>query len=615
MPEIPHPVDKFKLKIFFLEDKSLSANVIEVVVDTNVFMPAMFTVVIEDTPDPLIGILQYLDVDPRFQIGAKVSIGFEAQDQLIGVIPISNNLLEGEITSIEPIFMNGRTQLRIRGYDKTHRLMRGKKTRAFQRVTEMMLITKIASESGMTPVISGKLPTTMFDYVLQNNQTNWDFLSERAQLYGYQFYADGVSLMVSGADSPRSLLPVDMSWGGNLNRFEPRLVSMGQATSTTVMGWNPEMKMPVMGMAAASVPKTKIGEIRTGSITAMTSFGKADDVFPADKTISSMSEAMTIAQARFDENQSEFVKASGELIPGNPNLVAGSMALIHGVGTRFSGSYYITEARHIWNGGEYKVQFQVTGRNPYTIRHLLGVEESKSTKIDGVVVAKVTNNTDMENLARVKVSFPWMPKSMGGEVESCWARLAAPSAGANRGILFIPEVNDEVLVAFENGDINSPYIVGQLWNKLDRPPKGTKPVCGGGKINQRIVCSRSGHVIILDDTAGAEQIIIKDKTDKNSIIIDSTKNAMTIKSMGDLTIDAGGKLTISSKGDFSIKSTTKGTIEAMQSTLVKAGSTQLDLQVATAALKSTKVDVQAQAQASIQGNAMVQIQGAIVKIN
>jgi len=615
MPEIPHPVDKFKLKIFLLEDKSLSANVVEAVVDTNVFMPAMFSIVIEDTADPVIGILQYIDVDPRFQIGAKVSVGYESQDQLIGVVPISNTLIEGEITSIEPIFIDGKTQLRIRGYDKTHRLMRGRKTRAFQKTTEAMLISSIATEAGMSPVIAGKIPTTIFDYVLQNNQTNWDFLSERAQLYGYQIYADGSKLMVSGADTPRSFTPVTMNLGGNLRRFEPRLVSMGQVTSSKVMGWDPQLKMPIMGMSMASMPKTEIGEIRTGSMTAMTSFGKAEDVYRAEKTVSSMAEATTIAQARFDENQSEFIKARGELIPGNPLLVAGSMAVISGVGTRFSGTYFITEARHIWSRGEYSVQFLVTGRNPYTIRHLLGVQESKSTKIDGVVVAKVTNIADIENLGRVKVTFPWMPKTRGMEVESYWARLAAPSAGGNRGFLFLPEVNDEVLVAFENGDINCPYIVGQLWNKIDRPPKGTKPVYGAGKVNQRIVSSRSGHVIIFDDTSGAEQIIIKDKTDQNSITIDSTKNAMTIKSQGDLTIDAGGRLIIQSKGDFSIKSNTKGSIEATQSALVKAGSSQLDLQTATAALKSAKIDVQAQAQASIQGNAMVQIQGGLVKIN
>ncbi len=614
MPEMTQAVDKFKLKIFFLEDKSLSANVVEVVVDMNVFLPTMFTVVIEDTADPIIGILQYVDIDPRFQIGAKVSIALEANERILGAVSIPNTLVEGEITSIEPIFTNGRTQLRIRGYDKTHRLMRGKKTRAFLKANEAMLISKIASEAGLSPAIMGKIPTTVFDYVLQNNQSNWEFLSERAQLYGYQIYADGSKLVVMGADSPRTFTPVEISWGDNLSRFEPRLVSMGQVTQTKVLGWDPGIKMPIVGVAAASAPKTKIGELRTGSVTAMSSFGMAEDVYTADKSITSMGEAMTIAQARFDENQSEFIKASGELVPGNPMLEAGSMVLVHGVGTRFSGTYYITEARHIWNRGAYTVQFQVSGRNPHTIRHLLGVEEAKSNKINGVVVAKVTNNSDIENLGRVKVSFPWMPKT-GMDVESYWARLAAPSAGGNRGFLFLPEVNDEVLVAFENGDINCPYIVGQLWNKVDRPPKGTKPIYGGGKINQRIVSSRSGHVIIFDDTAGAEQIIIKDKTNQNSITIDSTKNAMTIKAQGDLTIDAGGRLIIQSKGDFSIKSNTKGSIEATQSTLVKAGSSQLDLQTATAALKSPKVDVQANTQASIQGTAMVQIQGGIVKIN
>ncbi len=607
-------VDKFKLKIVMLEDVMLSADVVEVVVDTNVFMPAMFTVIIQDDPDPYVGIMKYVDIDPRFKIGAPVSIGFETTDTYTGVIPISNTIIEGEITSIEPIFFDGRAQLRIRGYDRLHRLMRGKQTRAFQMMNDMMIISKIAGEVGMTPVVAGA-PTSIEDYVLQYNQTNWDFLTERAQLYGYQMYADGRQLMVTPMETPRSLIPVELKVGENLSRFEPRLVSMGQATKTSVTGWDPEKQMGVKSFSAMSKPKTTTGELMTGSATAMMAFGKAEDNFVPEKTVRSVGEATTIAKARFDDIQSQFVKASGEVKPGAPNLVAGSMGVVIGAGTRFSGTYYITEARHIWRQGEYSVQFQATGRNPYTIRHLLlGEEANKPEKINGVVLAKVTSNLDPQNLGRVKVKFPWMPSSLT-DVESSWARLAAPGAGGDQGLLFTPEVNDEVLVAFENGDLNSPYVVGGLWSKLNKPPNGKGVVVAAGKVNQRVVRSRSGHVVILDDTQGKEQIIIEDKTGNNSIVIDSKTNAMTIKTMGDLTLDAGGKLTITSKGDFSIKSQTKGAIEANTGANIKAGGSQLDLQTASAALKSTSIDVQANAQVSVKGNAMVQVQGGMVKIN
>ncbi len=607
-------IDKFVLKILMVEDVLLSADVVEVVVDTNMFMPTMFTIVIQDDPDPNVGIFKYLDLDPRFKIGNEVSVGFGITDKITGTAPISNTLVSGEITSIEPVFANGRAQLRIRGYDKLHRLMRGKQTRAFSSMNETALISKIAAECGLTPSVSG-VPSQINEYILQQNQTNWEFLTGRSRLFGYQIYSDGSLLKVIDAGTPRSLTPVLLTWGENLNRFEPRIVSAGLVSKSTAIGWDPKTKKNVSSTSSSSLQKTKIGELLTGSATVTSAFGISEDVFQPSIAVRSTGEAKSIADARFAGNQSQFIKAKGELTTGDPNLLAGSLAAVTGVGTRFSGTYFITEARHVWRQGEYTVQFQVSGRNPYSVRELLVGDEMSQNRINGVVVAKVTSTKDPENLGRVKVNYPWMPESLS-QVESDWARVAAPSAGADRGFLFTPEVNDEVLIAFEYGDMNYPYIVGALWNSMDKPPKGTTAIYGGdGKINQRVVRSRSGHLIILDDTQGKEQIIIQDKTEKNSIVIDSKTKAMTIKAEGDLMIEAGGKLIIKSKGDASIGSDTKAAIEAKTSLNVKAGTSQLDLQAAGAALKGTKVDIQANAAASVKGNAMVEIQGGIVKIN
>jgi uncharacterized protein involved in type VI secretion and phage assembly len=92
--------------------------------------------------------------------------------------------------------------------------------------------------------------------------------------------------------------------------------------------------------------------------------------------------------------------------------------------------------------------------------------ESRSGRIHGVVVGLVTNNQDPDGLGRVKVKFPWL----SDVDESSWARIAAPMAGKQRGACFLPEVDDEVLVAFEHGDMRFPYVLGALWNGQDAPP-------------------------------------------------------------------------------------------------------------------------------------------------
>lgn len=156
--------------------------------------------------------------------------------------------------------------------------------------------------------------------------------------------------------------------------------------------------------------------------------------------------------------------------------------------------------------------------------------EAVESRVEGVVIGIVTNNEDPEGLGRVKVKFPWM--SM--EDESNWARIASPMGGNDRGLYFLPEVEDEVLVAFEHGDMRFPYIVGSLWNGKDKPPTTNED----GNNNIRVIKSRSGHVIRLVDEEGAEKIEIIDKTGSNGIVIDTSNNTVSIRADGDIIFSA-----------------------------------------------------------------------------
>src|SRR5690606_24686518 len=140
--------------------------------------------------------------------------------------------------------------------------------------------------------------------------------------------------------------------------------------------------------------------------------------------------------------------------------------------------------------------------------------------IHGVVVGIVTSVKDPEDLGRVQVTFPWVAEQ-DEQNDSNWARIAVPSAGKNRGMMFLPELNDVVLVAFEHGNPNHPYIVGQLWNGKDVPPDtNTAAHTGEGTIHRMIV-SRLGHRIVFDDSNSKKSILIEDESKKQSIFIDS----------------------------------------------------------------------------------------------
>ncbi len=201
-----------------------------------------------------------------------------------------------------------------------------------------------------------------------------------------------------------------------------------------------------------------------------------------------------------------------------------------------------------------------------------GGSDGRTSRVNGVVVGVVTNNQDPEKMGRVKVKFPWL----SDEDESNWARVASPMAGKDRGLFLLPEVDDEVLVAFEHGDPRFPYVVGSLWNGTDTPPADN----ADGKNNVRVLKSRSGHVVRLTDEDGKEKIEIIDKSENNSVVIDTAENTITItaekdivlrapngsikldaqkvevKSSADSKVEAGGGMDLKASGTLNVKGAT-----------------------------------------------------------
>ena len=174
------------------------------------------------------------------------------------------------------------------------------------------------------------------------------------------------------------------------------------------------------------------------------------------------------------------------------------------------------------------------------MRALLG-PGSAPGRFFGVVVGIVTDNRDPESMHRVRVRFPWL----GTDDQSNWARVASPMAGPGRGLYCLPEVDDEVVVAFEHGCIDQPYVLGALWNGQDAAPERN----GDGRNDTRAFHSRSGHVIRFGDRAGDETIEIVDASGDNRLVIRSAAGAIEIEARGDVSITARtGKLVLSGVG-------------------------------------------------------------------
>jgi uncharacterized protein involved in type VI secretion and phage assembly len=180
-------------------------------------------------------------------------------------------------------------------------------------------------------------------------------------------------------------------------------------------------------------------------------------------------------------------------------------------------------------------------------------------RIPGVATGIVVDNEDPEGLARVKVTYPWRD----AEDESYWARIATLSAGDDRGMYFLPDIGDEVLVAFEGGDIHYPFIIGSLWNGNATPPQRND-----GKNNIRQIKTRSGHEILFDDSDGdgtikiettnGRTIILNDAGGGDISISDGTNSIDLAANSGELSISAASKISLSApdlelKGGLTVK--------------------------------------------------------------
>jgi phage protein D len=536
--------------------EEMTDDLIYIEVDDHLNLADMFTIQLRD-PN-----LKWTDSD-TFAIGKSVEISARGDSGQV-------KLLSGEITSVGPRFATeaGVTMV-VRGYDQSHRLNRGKQTKTFVQMTDSDIATKIARETGLKVEVDST--REVHEHVLQENQTNLEFLQSRAKRIGYRVFVEEGTLYFKQAPQEAPQVST-LEWEVNLKNLEARLTTSQQVKEVVVRGWDPKAKKEIVGRATRAGEAPEIGETKQGGETAEKAFGSAGTEIIVNRPVSTQAEADALAQSACDEIGGDFIQAEGVCI-GNPNVQAGQPVELKGVSTRFSGRYRVTHALHRYDAQGYTTYFTISGHHANTLGEILKSENG--SRGHSVMVGVVTNNQDPEGQGRVKVKFPWL----ADQVESQWARVASPMAGKDRGIFFLPEVDDEVVIALEHGDMNHPYVLGALWNGVDKPPETNSD----GKNNVRKITSRSGHEIIfgddsttkkekieihtkaghkilLDDSAGQEKIEIKDKTGNNAIKIDSVQNSIDISSQMKLNIkaqtieiEAGATMTIKSNGPLTIQ--------------------------------------------------------------
>lgn len=555
-------------------------DLIRIEVESTLYLPDMVTIIFHDDE------LDLVDGD-RFALGAALEVEL---DDLDGN---STSVFSGEITAVEPEFdANYTSTLTVRGLAKSHRLNRERKSQTFLNQKISDIVSTIASEGGLSLQVDAT--TTTHDYVVQDNQTDLEFLYHLASLAGYSLsFAEGKLWFKKRTWSAGE---VTLQWGSTLRSFVPSVNVAGQVNEVIVRGWDMKAKKEVTGKATSSTTHPSVNLGGSGGDVTKKAVSAASRVVTGIAVVDS-AYAGAVAQGILNTINEQFIQAEGRA-EGNPNIKAGNKVKIEKIGNKFSGTYFVTTATHIWDSSGYVVDFRVEGSQPELMSNLVsGTSEDLVRRWPGVVPAVVTNNTDPDNFGRVKVKFDWL----GDNIESDWARVAAPGAGKERGMLWLPEVDDEVLVAFEFGDFNHPYVVAGLWNGKDKPPLQTSAAVKSGKVEVRQFKTRAGHVITLDDTSGSEKIEIIDAKSKTSIVMDTASEQVTIKAGATRSITMG-------KSNIEVKASSNTAVLSDSDIKLTVGGSTITIGTAMIEIKSGSGSVKLDPSG-------VTVQGAMVKIN
>ena len=528
-------------------------------------------------------------------------------------------LIQGEVTALEAEFDSTGTYTVIRGYDEAHRLFRGRKTESYTQSTASDVATKVAQRAGLT-VGKVESTSTVFDHLSQGGVTDWEFLNSLANEIGYEIAVkDGkfdfrkpqkADTAPEGGKTAAEN-PLVLRLGTDLLRFRSLITAAEQVKEVQARGWDLAQKKALVATAPA---KTTAAVLATyNPVDIAKKFG--DPVYVAtDVAFRSQAEVDTAAAAIAEQIAGAFAEFEG-VARGNPKLHAGAAISVDNVGAPFDGKYTITSSHHRYDPNTgYTTTFSVTGRSE---RSLYGLANGGGTARlgQGPVVAQVSDSKDPLEQGRVKLTFPWLSETYVSD----WARTVQPGAGKERGALVLPEVGDEVLVLFEQGDIRRPYVLGGLFNGVDTPPKGKPDLIDGssGAINRRSFVSRRGHRIdLIDEDGRTEGITLSTTGDKLQLKMDSVDTKITVHSDGKVLIEGKGGVMIDAASSKLELKGSEVTITATSGVKIDGGNGAVKLSsTGEVGLKGTTAKVEGSASAEVKASGVLTLQGSLVKIN
>ncbi|MCZ7384203.1 MAG: hypothetical protein O8C63_05570 [Candidatus Methanoperedens sp.] len=337
-------IANFKL---LLNGSELSGELLSAVegvtLEDEINLPAMFTFKF-NTVDFFKGDWRGVDLK-TFKVGdiVKISMGIDSTVEM----------MTGEITALDYTFGDS-SFVEVRGYDRLHRLRFGTMRRSFKDMKDSDIASKVASDASLSPDVDDT--GTIQPYIFQNNQTNYEFLLERANRIGYELLVDDKKFIFRKSQEDKTP-EVTLQYGIDLLNFSARINTLTEGSKIEVRGWNVKDKEEITSTATKGSEKSKMKGKESGYEMSEKAF-TASAVSVVDDLIIDSKDAENIAKAKYNLCLKEFLTGEG-ICGGNPKIRAGKTIEIKGLGDRLSGTYYVASTVHSISEGAYTTTFRV----------------------------------------------------------------------------------------------------------------------------------------------------------------------------------------------------------------------------------------------------------------
>lgn len=502
------------------------------------------------------------------------------------------------------------TELVITAYDKGHRLGHKSSVQVFQSQSYSAAISTIAGNYGLSATVDSSLTTPTHEFIVAA-VNDYAFLNDIAFRTGTQWWVEGATLHFA----PRASGAAVVIGKDDIKRCRVRHTAAERSTDVVVRSWDPATKAAIVQTDTASAAAPASPVVTTATIGSSNRTGASTFAGPRTlRTLPAATQAEATALAKGIGTRIAAAETSLRVeVRGKPALKPGSIIDLQDVGTKLAGEYYVTSVEHIWDSRDYITRVETGALDPTGLVDLLGGAPSPVTELGrvGLVVGVVTNNNDPNGQGRVKVKVP----AFDDQTELPWARVMSLGANATTGLVVTPEVNDEVLVGFEHGDLRRPLVLGGVWGGVAKPPIAKDVTIANNKVAQWSMVT-GGHKLILRGADAAADKHMKLTLSDNATIlyvgadkievISNDKPIEVKNSQGSMLVAANGDITLKAP-NITLDATTKVTIKAP--TIEAKGSAVVKVE------SSATLELKASSLAKLESTGMTEIKGSMVKVN